>query len=236
MSSMISNPESEPEVGLDVLAERETTRELDEAFAAWTLNNFYPSVSADDRKLIGRLSKAVSYALHLKHTCLDLNNYAQLGDPVLDDLLEGIDAATVLGLNISTVDGDLSDAGPLLCSADGHLLWLQKYHVFEQAVMRKIANMNPGPVEEGTHPELSDAQIKDLDDLYGSRNADQRNAVETTLTHRFSIITGGPGTGKTYTVARIITLMLRHGVGGLKHPRIALAAPTGKAANTISQA
>lgn len=235
MSNMTGNTESGSEVGLDVLAERETTRELDDAFAAWTINNFYPSVSADDRKLIECLSKAVSYALHLKHTCLDLNNYARLGDQVLDELLEAIDATTVRGLNISTVNGDLADAGPLLCSVDGHMLWLQKYHVFEQAVTKKIANMNAGLDEENTLSVLSEAQIKDLDDLYGASNADQRNAVETTLTHRFSIITGGPGTGKTYTVARIITLMLRHGAGGRRHPRIALAAPTGKAANRMQQ-
>jgi exodeoxyribonuclease V alpha subunit len=54
----------------------------------------------------------------------------------------------------------------------------------------------------------------------------QRLAVEKSLQQNFSIITGGPGTGKTTTVVKALALML------INHPEwhIALAAPTGKAA------
>jgi exodeoxyribonuclease V alpha subunit len=234
MNILTDNTERVPGAGL---VERETTRELDEAYATWTSRNFYRDANEDSKKLVERLAIAVSYALHLKHTCLDLANYARLCDPVLDELLEGIDAETVRGLNINIAGrGDAGDnAAPLLCSADGQLLWLQKYHVFEQAVADKIAQMNIKSAEDRITSELSTAQKEDLDHLYDAENKDQRNAVETTLFNRFSVITGGPGTGKTYTVARIITLMLRHGVGDRKNPRIALAAPTGKAANRMHQ-
>lgn len=61
----------------------------------------------------------------------------------------------------------------------------------------------------------------------------QRSAARMALTHRFSVISGGPGTGKTATVARILALLLT--VSGDPRPEIALAAPTGKAALRLHQ-
>ena len=56
----------------------------------------------------------------------------------------------------------------------------------------------------------------------------QRIAARAALHRRFSVISGGPGTGKTSTVVRILCLLLEQ-PGGLRG-RIAMAAPTGKAA------
>ncbi len=61
----------------------------------------------------------------------------------------------------------------------------------------------------------------------------QRTAARMALAHRFSVISGGPGTGKTSTVARILALLLD--VAGDSRPDIALAAPTGKAALRLHQ-
>ena len=55
--------------------------------------------------------------------------------------------------------------------------------------------------------------------------------------HRLTVITGGPGTGKTFSVARTLAeLMKAAEAKGLPHPRIALAAPTGKAAVRMIEA
>ncbi len=59
----------------------------------------------------------------------------------------------------------------------------------------------------------------------------QRDAAETALRRRFAVIAGGPGTGKTTTVARSLALILEQG-----DPLIALAAPTGKAAARLTEA
>ena len=64
-----------------------------------------------------------------------------------------------------------------------------------------------------------------------SSPARQRDAAETALRRRFAVIAGGPGTGKTTTVARILALLLEQG-----DPLIALAAPTGKAAARLIEA
>ncbi len=57
----------------------------------------------------------------------------------------------------------------------------------------------------------------------------QRQAVETTLTHRLTVLTGGPGTGKTTTVRTILQICQQFG------RRVLLAAPTGRAAKRLSE-
>jgi exodeoxyribonuclease V alpha subunit len=61
-------------------------------------------------------------------------------------------------------------------------------------------------------------------------SAEQRQAVRAALTHKVTVLTGGPGTGKTVTVRTIIAAL--EAVGG----RYALAAPTGRAAKRLSEA
>lgn len=63
--------------------------------------------------------------------------------------------------------------------------------------------------------------------------ADQRTAVERALSRRFTLISGGPGTGKTSIAVAILRGLVRQGVAP---DRIALAAPTGKAAERLTRA
>jgi exodeoxyribonuclease V alpha subunit len=65
----------------------------------------------------------------------------------------------------------------------------------------------------------------------------QRLAAATVLLRRFAVVAGGPGTGKTTTVARILALLHEQAAAlGLPPPRVALAAPTGKAAARLAEA
>ncbi len=64
----------------------------------------------------------------------------------------------------------------------------------------------------------------------------QKAAAITALTHHMTIISGGPGTGKTHTVARILALLIEQAEQEGKEPlEICLAAPTGKAAMRLHQ-
>ena len=65
-------------------------------------------------------------------------------------------------------------------------------------------------------------------------NAEQREALLAALTRPLTLVTGGPGTGKTALLAGIVRA-LRHGDLGLAVADIALAAPTGRAANRIAE-
>ena len=62
----------------------------------------------------------------------------------------------------------------------------------------------------------------------------QKVACAVALRARLSVITGGPGTGKTYTAARLLALLLALHEGD-SPLRVALAAPTGKAAARLKQ-
>jgi exodeoxyribonuclease V alpha subunit len=59
----------------------------------------------------------------------------------------------------------------------------------------------------------------------------QRSAVENSIKHNFSIITGGPGTGKTTTVIKLLGALIA--LAGSENIHIALAAPTGKASSRL---
>ena len=61
----------------------------------------------------------------------------------------------------------------------------------------------------------------------------QRIAAAAAVRNRFSVISGGPGTGKTTTVVKIIALILEQARGS--RMRIGLAAPTGKAATRLKE-
>lgn len=64
----------------------------------------------------------------------------------------------------------------------------------------------------------------------------QRAAAETVLGQRFTVITGGPGTGKTYTVVNVMVLLVAQAQRrGLPAPRMTLVAPTGKAAARLGE-
>jgi exodeoxyribonuclease V alpha subunit len=62
----------------------------------------------------------------------------------------------------------------------------------------------------------------------------QRLAVATALLRHLTVIAGGPGTGKTHTVARLLAAV--HELADGDWPRVALAAPTGKAADRLTAA
>jgi exodeoxyribonuclease V alpha subunit len=65
-------------------------------------------------------------------------------------------------------------------------------------------------------------------------NAEQAEALRAALTRPLTLVTGGPGTGKTALLAGIVRA-LRHEAVGLGPEDIALAAPTGRAANRIAE-
>ena len=72
-----------------------------------------------------------------------------------------------------------------------------------------------------------------LDELFGSAQADwQKIAAAVAITQKTAVISGGPGTGKTTTVAKLLAALIRLSDDTL---RIQLAAPTGKAAARLTE-
>ncbi|MBS0381050.1 MAG: exodeoxyribonuclease V subunit alpha [Proteobacteria bacterium] len=64
---------------------------------------------------------------------------------------------------------------------------------------------------------------------------EQQRAIEIALAHRFTLVTGGPGTGKTHGVVRMLAALAAHAHAQGTELRIAMAAPTGKAAARLRE-
>ena len=105
------------------------------------------------------------------------------------------------------------------------LLYLDRYWLQEQRVRRELDERAARAA-----PAVDLARLPQLFDQAGPDR--QRLAVAVAASRRVSVLTGGPGTGKTHTVARLLVL-LRAQPG--PPPRIALAAPTGKAAARLQE-
>jgi exodeoxyribonuclease V alpha subunit len=103
-------------------------------------------------------------------------------------------------------------------------VYLSPFYAGEKAVAERISTLH---YTLPTH--LSDLPPSFLP-LDHSLSAEQQNAVRVALTHPISILTGGPGTGKTTAVKAIIAAL------EIGHKRYALASPTGRAAKRLSEA
>lgn len=102
-------------------------------------------------------------------------------------------------------------------------LYLYRYWFLESQLAQLIQQFkthNAVPIT------LQERHLKLLEDPH------QQKAMQMVARERLSIITGGPGTGKTYTLARIIAVLNE----SIPNIRIAMAAPTGKAAQRMKEA
>jgi exodeoxyribonuclease V alpha subunit len=100
-------------------------------------------------------------------------------------------------------------------------LSLARYGMAEEAVAENVARL-AATAERIADPAAVRAVAKGLDDA-------QKQAVAQVLGAGVSLLTGGPGTGKSRTVAAVVTLLQSKGT------EVALAAPTGRAAKRLEE-
>jgi exodeoxyribonuclease V alpha subunit len=119
------------------------------------------------------------------------------------------------------------NGGPL--RVVGSRIWLSRYWDQEEQVATELLARSAAPPADLDLPVLA-AGLSRLFPL--AEDADQRQAAAVCALSPVSVLAGGPGTGKTTTVARLLALLRE------QHPswRIALAAPTGKAAARLEEA
>jgi exodeoxyribonuclease V alpha subunit len=136
----------------------------------------------------------------------------------------------------ATLPWTQGDASPLVLAEDeGHAstgarLYLRRAWTAEQNIRANIAQRLALPCEVP-----ADLQQR-LDELFtpttGGAPDMQRLACEVAAQNRITLITGGPGTGKTTTVVKLLSLLVRTAPRELQ---IHLAAPTGKAAARLTE-
>ncbi len=139
----------------------------------------------------------------------------------LMDLADGVDDSSDIAVELDS----LAESKALLRLIGGEV-YLPYLYEAETAAASSLASLV-----------LRGGLITDSPDIDAIERAsgltlatEQRNAVAIALTHPVSILTGGPGTGKTTTVRAIITGLL------MRRERVLLASPTGKAAKRMEEA
>lgn len=143
-------------------------------------------------------------------------------------------------LNNSPAVSDGTQPTPLVLQNDR--LYLQRMWQYEGDVVRFMASDNTASLikEDSDGNEARDVNEtllrETLDRLFGPAGTEvdwQKLAAAVAATRRISVISGGPGTGKTTTVAKLLTALIQLSQG--QRLRIQLAAPTGKAAARLTE-
>jgi exodeoxyribonuclease V alpha subunit len=120
---------------------------------------------------------------------------------------------------------------------DGARLYLDRYWRYEHHVAAALlARAGGGPEGSASGIVVSDLGMRALEQLFDD-NPEQLAGARAALSRRLSVIAGGPGTGKTATIASAVAVALNHATRpDGRRPRIGIAAPTGKAAARLGEA
>lgn len=226
------------------LIEAKTLRPLDEALAR-TLKRLDPETPDDVLAAAALASLAVSSG----HAGFDPASPRQLVDadiawPDADAWMKQLAASRFVATPASPIDE--AETAPLVL--ENGLLYLRRYREYERRLamqLRRIASF--------VMPDTGIEPISSLFDqlfpspLVGEGGAQRRErgaqhdnhqarAAALALRRALLLVTGGPGTGKTTTIARLLVLRIAQALHtGTAPPRIALAAPTGRAAERMAE-
>lgn len=167
------------------------------------------------------------------NVCINLGDYAG------EVLFQGADKSTLVNapelnawisvLEKSPIVGSPGEFRPLILD-DAHRLYLQRHWKNEQQLVSQIlkkamlpaAKVDTALLKEGLNRFFKKGDTKEINW--------QKISAAVAVLNSFTVISGGPGTGKTTTVVRLLALLLEQARQAGVKPSIALAAPTGKAA------
>ena len=207
---------------------------IDVHFAA-----FISNCSPDHEVALFLAAGLVSHATGQGDICLDLNTVAgqtlvndktdttlSVVCPPLDDWLDKLKASPAVG-----IPGDIR---PLILDTH-HRLYLFRYWQYQQTIIHSIKRrISPSPQD------LELSRLKQiLNRLFPKTDQQQdmdwqKLAAAVACLKHFCVITGGPGTGKTFTISKVLAMLLE--LLADQRPNIYLAAPTGKAAARLTDA
>ena len=232
-------------------------RELDLAFTQ-TVDELAREQSDQPGPLVILLCALVSHQVGRGHVCLNLDHLqrepavtlalppasaplqrAELAPQAPAALLRSLTREELLDeLSRSALVGDGTTSTPLVLK--GPRLYLLRFWGLERRIANGIRQRleSPTTLVDVTSEETQTLGTA-LDVLFGRGEAPdyQKIACALAARRRFGIITGGPGTGKTTTVVRLLAALqsVASASSRLQKHRIRLAAPTGKAAARLNE-
>lgn len=217
---------------LRALQKQQFIRVIDIRFSHWIAQKI---PAATQIQLL--LSSLVSQQLGEGHVCIALNNLPDIYQHwprAQRDILHSI-LSTQLDsdqLIDQVLIGDGRVITPLVL--DNQRLYLYRYWQYEKQVAQRLIESS-----SISGPQIDSLVLKAQLDKYFGEPAQQidwqRIAAAITTRHSISVISGGPGTGKTTTVTKLLAIYIESCLTAGKRPIIQLAAPTGKAAARLSE-
>ncbi len=194
---------------------------------------------ADEAVLLG--AALAVRAPRLAHVCVDL---ATVRDTATTDLDEPVDLHALPWPDVADWTARLS-ASALVAVGEGGPVGppasARRHAAVPRPLLARGAPHRRRPLDRSAAPPAGidgDVLEAGLARLFGGDEPDlQRLAASAAVRCRLAVVAGGPGTGKTTTVARILALLDEQATAaGRPPPRVALAAPTGKAAARLQEA
>jgi exodeoxyribonuclease V alpha subunit len=150
----------------------------------------------------------------------------------VEDWIEEISASSLVEV-ISSQSRRPTHPRPLVLDDRGRL-YLRRSYESQRALAALVDARSQGPdfaIDWG----LAEAGIERLVEATASGDASAKVALRTALARSLAIVTGGPGTGKTTMVARLVALLIEQALANrAPPPRVRLLAPTGKAAAAMT--
>jgi exodeoxyribonuclease V alpha subunit len=187
-------------------------RDIDSAFADF-LCRLAGNGAESLRPLILELSRGTGEG----HICLHLDDAVPAEDLV----------ATATLLRKNSIVGVPGDCAPLIFDSENRL-YLYRYWAYERNLADALLALVSAQAKAPDIARVKDGISRLFPAATGNEPDWQKIAAAAALWSRFCVISGGPGTGKTTTVVKILALLLEQ--AGSERLRVALAAPTGKAA------
>ncbi|MCK5665066.1 MAG: exodeoxyribonuclease V subunit alpha [Thiotrichaceae bacterium] len=206
-----------------------------EAIDYFLASQIIQELGLQEEAVLFHLLIALQWALRQGHSCLPLlevadktfwtdedNNQIGYAFPAVQELQQSLE-----GLAIS-----VEDNAPIVL--DQQALYLRRYWQYEVEVAQSIAQrMNLSPLSEQEQLKAKTIFSQLFKHVPLNNDIDwQKVAVANALGRQLSIISGGPGTGKTYTVTRLLASLQAVHDGQLT---LLMSAPTGKAAQRLKE-
>ncbi|WP_422927165.1 exodeoxyribonuclease V subunit alpha [Singulisphaera sp. PoT] len=227
-------------------------------FLAWELARWQAGLNLEDRRalvmlvlsalvhmrqgstrlpLVGEAGRKVRLEMATQLLGETEADHADDGEGIAGRLVESAEAILESG-RADVIVGGVGEYKPLL--VDGPYLYLQKMRYLEDSFVAAFGQRLDESTAMVEDEEALARAVADVFEHPAERNGfavvlsvDQLIAVKTAARYPVAVISGGPGTGKTTIVVSILRALRRLGV---LPEEIALAAPTGKAANRLGQA
>ena len=220
---------------------------MDELLRTWVTAGAIAEIDYHLARMVGRydetpgresamLGACVLSAMAARgHVCVQLADVAGAWFPFETDAVERVtlpdDKEWLLALRDSSAVVSVAHTQqaprPMLVDDAGRLYWYRLWDRECQVAQRLSEMASATPLFD------ADAAKTHLETLFPIAN-DQRLAGAVALRSQIAVVTGGPGTGKTWTVARVLVALMRgRPMESDALARFALAAPTGKAATRL---